>query len=67
MHGTKSEREIQLESENAEIAERVRVAEFKAAELERDNQELKKIPKPREPKPKRERNWSDPVFDDDED
>jgi hypothetical protein len=70
IHGDKSEREIELEGllsdrdEKLSAAERGKLeAERKAAEFERENQELKKIPAPApQPKVKRKPHWSDPVI-----
>ena len=66
--GTKTEREINLERQLAERDEKLtaaerekRLAETRAAELERDNEELKKIPAP-----KRKHNWLSPVIGADE-
>ncbi len=66
VNGTKSEREIELERQLADTSgnltkaeQRALKAELRTAELERDNQELKKIPAV--PKPKKE-NWFRPVI-----
>jgi len=77
INGEKSEREVELETLLEDTtgklteAERGRLeAERLAAEYERENQELKKIPAPpKPPKPKRKHNWFSPVIgaeDDDE-
>ena len=71
VNGTRTEREIELERQLAERDEKLTAAErakreteFKAAELERTVQDLKKIPAAANaPKPKRQKHWSDPVFE----
>jgi predicted RNase H-like nuclease (RuvC/YqgF family) len=56
MHGTvKSEREIELETRVERLEREKREAETKAAELERDNQNLKSIPAAPAPKLKGKR------------
>ncbi len=67
VEGVKSEREIELERALETERDRAKRAEVIAAEAERKAQELLQIPKPpAPPKEKRKRNWSDPVFSDDD-
>lgn len=68
IEGKRTEREIELERINTELSGKLTTTEReklerekRIMELERDNQLLREIPKPK--KEKRKPNWSDPVFD----
>ena len=63
LNGTKSEREIELERKLDAETERAKKAEVIAAEWQRENEDLKTIPRPAPaPKPKRKHNWLSPVI-----
>jgi len=53
VHGTKTEREIELERQLEETQREKRAREIRVSELERDVEELKKIPAPRPPRVRR--------------
>lgn len=68
VHGeVTDERVLQLQKKLTEAEEARRKAEFLAAEKERENEELKKIPVPVVPKVKREKSMFRPLIGADDD